>query len=101
MEKTTHIRSNRKEDIEFNLSCDKHRFHICPVGVVSEESNRLLKMFFICKEFKCLPDEGALLDQDNRIIEAFELINTTINKFENSEIEKQKREIKSNNGNNK
>ena len=41
-----------------------------------------------------------LLDQDNRIVEAFEIISSEISRHENEEMEKQKREMKQKSGKN-
>ena len=72
---------------------DKFRFYICPVNIASQESSQLLRIFFMCEKFGCLPQPGSLLEQDNKIIEAFELINSVINKHENDELEKSKKEM--------
>lgn len=93
-ERSTHIKNKHIETVKFSLTCNGFRFYICPVGIASEETENLLKMFFMCKEFKCLPEQGAYLDQDNRTLEAFEISNSEINKFNNNEMEKQKKEMK-------
>ncbi len=93
-EKSTHIKNKYIEPVKFSLSCNGFRFYICPVGIITEETESLLKMFFMCKEFKCLPEQGAYLDQDNKTLEFFEICNSEINKFNNNEIEKQKKEMK-------
>ena len=56
-----------------------------------------IKTYSLCKELKCLPEQGALLDQDSRMLEAFDLLSSETNKFENAEVEKQKNEAKNNN----
>jgi hypothetical protein len=45
-------------------------------------SNDYLKLYLMCKEFRCLPYEGGYLDQPAIYIEAFEIIHQTINKYE-------------------
>jgi hypothetical protein len=45
-------------------------------------SNEFLKLYFMCKEFHCLPYEGGYLDQPAIYIEAFELIQNTINQYQ-------------------
>lgn len=45
-------------------------------------SNDYLKTFLMCKEFHCLPFEGGYFDQPAKWIEAFELIQNTINQYE-------------------
>ena len=51
-----------------------------------------------------MPEQGGVLDQDNRLMEAFSIINLEIGKHEKKELDKQKRETdkqkrKSNRGN--
>lgn len=48
----------------------------------SSYSNEYLDLFLMCKEFKCLPYEGGYLDQPAIYIDAFELIQRTINQYE-------------------
>ena len=50
-------------------------------------------MFFMCEKFGCLPYPGSLLEQDNKVMEAFELINFEVHKHENEEMEKSKKEM--------
>ncbi|MCD4838172.1 hypothetical protein LRS37_04655 [Neobacillus sedimentimangrovi] len=45
-------------------------------------SNEYLKLFVMCKEFHCLPYEGGYLDQPAIYIEAFEIIQQTINQYQ-------------------
>ena len=99
-DKFTYVKSHRKEETNFNLTCGKFRFHICPVGTSSEDSDFFIKTYFLCEKLGCLPEEGGLLDQDNRIVEAFEIISSEIARHENEELEKQKREIKQKSGKN-
>lgn len=47
-----------------------------------EFSNEYLKLFVMCKEFHCLPYEGGYLDQPAIYIEAFEIIQQTINQYQ-------------------
>lgn len=49
-------------------------------GSFSSE-NEYLHLFNMCKEFHCLPYEGGYLDQPAIYIEAFELIQNTINQY--------------------
>lgn len=44
-------------------------------------SNEYLKLFMMCKEFHCLPFDGGYLEQPAIYIEAFELIQNTMNEF--------------------
>lgn len=53
----------------------------------------------MCKEFKCLPYTGSLYEQDNKMLEMFELINSEVNKHEHDEIEKSNKEMKRKSGN--
>lgn len=46
-------------------------------------SNEYLKLFLMCKEFHCLPYDGGYLDQPAIYIEAFELIQQTMNQYQN------------------
>jgi len=39
-----------------------------------------------------MPEQGGVLDQDNRLMEAFSIINSEIGKHEKKELDKQKRE---------
>ena len=48
----------------------------------------------MCKEFKCLPYPGSYMEQDNRLLDGFEIINGIIKKHENDEIEKSNKEMK-------
>lgn len=45
-------------------------------------SDHYLKTFLMCKEFHCLPYEGGYLDQPAIYIEAFEIIQQTLNEYE-------------------
>ena len=91
-DKFIHVRSDKKSEINFSLTCGKFRFHICPVGVSSDDTDSFLKTYFLCEKFGGWPNEGGLLDQDNRLMEAFSIINSEIGKFEKKELDKQKRE---------
>lgn len=44
-------------------------------------SNEYLHLYFMCKEFNCLPFEGGYLDQPAKYTEAFELATNTINQY--------------------
>lgn len=92
-DKFIHVRSDKKPEINFGLTCGKFRFHICPVGVSSDDTDFFLKTYFLCEKFGCLPEEGGLLSQDNRLMEAFSIINSEINKFEKKQLDNQKRDI--------
>ncbi len=47
----------------------------------------------MCEKLSCLPEEGGLFDQSNRIVESFEIISSEISKHENDEMNKQKQEV--------
>jgi len=103
-DKFIHVRSDKKAEINFSLTCGKYRFHICPVGVSSDDTDFFLKTYFLCEKFGCMPEQGGVLDQDNRLMEAFSIINLEIGKHEKKELDKQKKETdkqkrKSNRGN--
>lgn len=61
---------------------------ICPVYVISQESIRFLNLYHLCKNFSVLPEAGGLFDQENQIVEAFEIISSTSNMIENEEQKK-------------
>jgi hypothetical protein len=44
-------------------------------------SNDYLKLYLMCKEFHSLPYDGGYMDQPAIYIEAFELIQNTINQY--------------------
>jgi hypothetical protein len=44
-------------------------------------SNEYLKTYLMCKEFNCLPYEGGYLDQPAIYVEAFEIIQQTLNEY--------------------
>lgn len=91
--KVIHINSSIEKGNKFSLTCGKYRFHICPVGISSEDSDFFLRTYFLCEKFSCLPEEGGLFDQNNRIVESFEIISSEISRHENDELNKQKQEI--------
>ena len=91
--KFTYIKSNRKEGSNFGLTCGKFKFQICPVGIASNDTDFFIKTYFLCEKLGCLPETGGLLDQDNKTVEAFEIISNEINKHENEVVEKQKQEM--------
>lgn len=43
---------------------------------------REVSYYYICKEFKCLPGPGGLLDQDPQLVEAFVLCMNTEGKYQ-------------------
>ena len=92
--KVTHINSIKKEKVVFGLTSGKFRYHICPIGAISYDSDMFIKTYILCKDIGCLPQEGGLFNQDNRMMEAFTIINSEIKKHENSEMEKHNREMK-------
>ena len=100
-DKFTYVKSNKKEETNFGLTCGKFKFFICPVGCSSDDSDFFIKTYFLCEKLGCLPEEGGLLDQDNKIVEAFEIISSEISRHENDEMEKQKREMKQKSGSHK
>lgn len=51
------------------------------MGSGSRFSNEYLKLFLMCKEFRCLPFDGGYLDQPAIYMEAFELIQDTMNEY--------------------
>ena len=100
-DKFIHVRSDKKSEINFSLTCGKFRFHICPIGISSDDTDFFLKTYFLCEKFGCMPEQGGVLDQDNKLMEAFSIINSEINKYEQEETEKQKREVDKTNRKNK
>lgn len=60
-----------------------------------------IKTYILCKDIGCLPQEGGLFSQDNRMVEAFSIINSEIKRHENAEIEKQNRGMQQKSGKNK
>ena len=81
------------------MTVNKYRFYICPVNVASYETTIFLKTFFMCEKLGCLPYNGSLFEQDNLMVDAFEIINAEISKHENSQLEKSKKDINTKNGN--
>jgi hypothetical protein len=52
-----------------------------------------------CFSYHCLPYEGGLLDQPLYLIEAFNVIRSEKNKYDNKKFEDGLKDIKSNTGN--
>ena len=64
------------------------KFKVCPLGVITEESVNFFNLFTICKEFNKLPENGGIYDQDNRTMQAFEIIANESAMIENKEMKK-------------
>ena len=60
---------------------------------MSEDTDFFLKTYFLCEKFNGWPNEGGLFEQDNRLMEAFSIINVEINKHEKKELDKQKQDM--------
>lgn len=99
--KVIHVNNYTKEKSNFSLTCGKFRYHICPIGAISYDSDMYIKTYILCKDIGCLPQEGGLFSQDNRMVEAFSIINSELKKHENAEMEKHNREMKQKSGKNK
>lgn len=65
----------------------KHILKECPVSMVTDDSRRMVRLFLLCHAVAPsfggpviipgpLPAPGGVLDQDNRTMEAFEVIRT-------------------------
>jgi hypothetical protein len=63
----------------------KHILKECPEGIITDESRDLIRLFLLCHSVAPsfggpaitpgpLPAAGGILDQDNRMMEAFEVI---------------------------
>ena len=60
---------------------------------MSDDTDFFLKTYFLCEKFNGWPNEGGLFEQDNRLMEAFSIINVEINKHEKKELDKQKQDM--------
>ena len=60
---------------------------------MSDDTDFFLKTYFLCEKFNGWPNEGGLFEQDNRLMEAFSIINAEINKHEKKELDKQKQDM--------
>ena len=60
---------------------------------MSDDTDFFLKTYFLCEKFGCMPNEGGVLEQDSRLMEAFSIINSEINKFEKKKMDEQTREM--------
>jgi len=59
----------------FQLTLGDIKFKVCPLSWITDDSWSYLELFQLCKILNVLPEEGGLLDQDNKTIEAFQIIN--------------------------
>ena len=66
----------------------KFKLNICPIKVISPTSIQFINLYHLCKTFNSLPNAGGVFDQDNRTMEAFEVITSESNKIENEETKK-------------
>jgi len=62
----------------FQLTLGDIKFKVCPLSWISSDSWYYLELFHLCKILSCLPEEGGVLDQDNKTMEAFQIISTEI-----------------------
>ena len=60
---------------------------------MSDDTDFFLKTYFLCEKFNGWPNEGGLFEQDSRLMEAFSIINSEINKFEKKKMDEQTREM--------
>jgi hypothetical protein len=58
--------------------------------VVTKEDISLINLFNRCRTYKVLPQVGSLMDQDNEIIELFDVMQGCINAKRAKDIEEQK-----------
>ncbi|HDH44764.1 MAG TPA: hypothetical protein ENG66_05170 [Thermococcus sp.] len=65
----------------FQLTLGDIKFKVCPLSWISSDSWYYLELFHLCKTLHCLPEEGGVLDQDNKTMEAFQIIATEIQRY--------------------
>jgi len=61
---------------------------ICPVGLPVEDELFWLDLEAHCSQYHCLPYPGGLLDQPARIMDAFAIIRSVRNRYEQEKIKK-------------
>lgn len=65
---------------------------VCPIGLITEESESFISMEASASKYNSLPFEGSWLDQPQFIIEAFEAVAIGNGHFERDRMNKMKRE---------
>ena len=68
---------------------------ICPLSIVSYDLSRVLVMAEHCERYHVLPQQGALEDQSNWLMEAFDQIAQAKAEFEKEELERMKSDRRS------
>jgi hypothetical protein len=58
-------------------------------GSEQKQVPREVSYYYLCKEFKCLPGVGGLLDQDPALVEAFILCMNTEGKYQKYQEQKE------------
>ena len=64
---------------------------VCPPSIITSSTRYLLNLYHLSKTFNALPDNGCILDQDNKTLEAFMVIESEIGKIQEESVEKSKR----------
>ena len=67
---------------------DDVRREICPIGLVDESHKEIIEMEAFCSEYKCLPYSGAMDEQPQKLIDAFNVIRGTKNEYQARKIMK-------------
>lgn len=81
------VTSYQKKE-KLHLTLGKFRLEICPLRVITDDSKLWLDLYNLCKTFQCLPNSGGLQQQDNRTMQALEIILSESSKIHNEELKK-------------
>jgi len=67
------------------------RAYICPISVVEEEHTKIVILADRCETYHSLPSEGALSDQDNVLMQAFDVFRKTRAEYEAERLDEMRR----------
>ena len=63
---------------------------VCPPSIITDNTRYMLNLYHIAKTFSTLPDSGSILDQDNKTLDAFMVIEAEIGKMHEENMDKTK-----------
>jgi len=69
---------------------------VCLTGLIDFELGEIIDLESACHNYHCLPYAGGLFDQPIKLIETFNVIRATRNKYDNLKIEQITKDVKNN-----